>query len=139
MDDAPLLLPMFEGFYGPHFVPKTVEAIRDQMAAASAVHTILLAEDRGVAVGFASLRLLPQVENARPYAELSDLYVEDGHRRRGIGRALVHVAQGLAEERGCPRMHLVVGSDNVAARALYRSLGFADFAVAMHKTIEGPP
>lgn len=136
MDDAPRLLPMFEAFYGTHFEPKTIEAIREHMAAASAVDTLLIAEDQGVPVGFASLRLLPQVENGRPHAELSDLFVEDHHRRRGIGRALVASAEALARERGSPRLYLVTGFDNGIARDFYRALGYADHALQMQKTLE---
>lgn len=137
-EDAPALLPMFEAFYGAHFEPKSLEAIREHMAAASAIDTVLLAERDGVAVGFASLRLLPQVENDLPHAELSDLFVEERARRQGIGRALVGLAETLAKDRGCPQIVLVAGSDNDGARRFYRAVGFEDHAVQLRKNLEGP-
>ncbi len=137
-DDAPRLLPMFEAFYGAHFRPKTVEAIREQMAAASAVDTLIVAEEGGVPLGFASLRILPQVESDLPHAELSDLFVEERVRRRGIGRALMMFAERLAAERGCPRIFLVTGFDNPSARAFYRSVGYEEHALQLRKTLEGP-
>lgn len=137
MDDAPRLLPLFEAFYGAYFHPKTVEAIRAHMAAASDIDTVLLAEDRGVPVGFASLRILPQIESGVPHAELSDLYVQDRHRRRGIGRALVAFTETLAAEKGCARLTLITGFDNDAAERFYRSEGFEDFGRALSKPLRG--
>lgn len=138
VDDAPRLLPLFEAFYGAYFEPKSVEAIREHMATASAVDTLLLAEDRGLPVGFASVRLIPQVENGRPHAELSDLFVEARHRRRGIGRALVASAEALARERGSPRMCLVTSFDNGVARDFYRAVGYGDHALQMQKDLGEP-
>lgn len=136
-EDAPLLLPLFEAFYGGYFRPKTVEAIREHLVAASAVDTLLVAELGGEPIGFASLRLLPQIENDLPHAELSDIYVQEAHRRRGIGRALLAHAEGLARERGCWRMFLITGFDNDGARTFYRAAGFADHALQMRKDLEG--
>ncbi len=137
--DAPLLLPMFEAFYGNYFRPKTVEAIREHMAAASAVDLVLIAEDGGVPVGFASLRLIPQIESDSPHAELSDLFVEARRRREGIGRALMAFAERTAREHGSPHLFLVTGFDNPGAQAFYRRIGFADHAVQMQKDLGGGP
>lgn len=138
-DDAPHLLPMFDAFYQTYFRPKTVEAIREHMAAASAIDTIILAEAGGVPLGFASLRLLPQVENDLPHAELSDLFVEERHRRRGVGRALVGFAESLALDRGAVRMVLATGLGDEVAKSFYRSVGFVDHAIQMTKDLEGGP
>ncbi len=135
-DDAPHLLPMFEAFYGAYFRPKTVGAIREHLAAASAVDLVLIAEDGGAPVGFASLRLLPQIESDVTHAELSDLFVEERHRRRGIGRALVAFAERLARERGSSRIVLATGLDDARAQAFYRAVGFEDHALQMKKSLE---
>jgi ribosomal protein S18 acetylase RimI-like enzyme len=55
---------------------------------------------------------------------LEDLYVSDRARGRGIGRALTEAVIERARERGCRRVELDVNSENPAALALYRSLGF---------------
>lgn len=136
-EDAPLLLPMFEAFYGKYFRPKTVEAIREHMAAASAVDLVLIAEEGGLPVGFASLRLIPQIESDSPHAELSDLFVEEPRRRQGIGRALTAFAERIARERGSPRIFLHTGFDNLAAQAFYRRIGFTDHGLQMEKNLEG--
>ncbi len=137
--DAAALLPMFEAFYGDYLRPKTAEGIREHLRAASTIDTVLLVEDPGGPVGFASLRILPQVESDLPHAELSDLFVDARHRRRGVGRALVASAEEFARSRGCRSLQLTVGFDNDGARAFYRRAGFSDFALTMKKPLEAGP
>ena len=55
---------------------------------------------------------------------LEDLYVAPEARREGVGRTLVEAVVDRARERGCRRVELDVNSENPAAMALYRSLGF---------------
>jgi ribosomal protein S18 acetylase RimI-like enzyme len=55
---------------------------------------------------------------------LEDLYVRPQARGSGLGRALTEAVIERARERGCRRVELDVSSENPAALALYRSLGF---------------
>ena len=55
---------------------------------------------------------------------LEDLYVRDEARGSGLGRALTEAVLTRAAERGCRRVELDVNTENPAALALYRSLGF---------------
>ena len=55
---------------------------------------------------------------------LEDLYVAESARGSGLGRALTQAVIDRARERGCRRVELDVNSENPAAQALYRSLGF---------------
>jgi ribosomal protein S18 acetylase RimI-like enzyme len=55
---------------------------------------------------------------------IEDLFVRDDARGAGLGRALMDAALERASERGCRRVELDVNSENTAALALYRSLGF---------------
>ena len=55
---------------------------------------------------------------------LEDLYVEPQARGSGLGRALTQAVIDRATTRGCRRVELDVNSENPAALALYRSLGF---------------
>jgi len=54
---------------------------------------------------------------------LYELGVEEGYRRRGIGRALVESLRELARERGCSGMWVLTDADNEAALATYRAAG----------------
>ena len=58
--------------------------------------------------------------------ELRDLEVTAACRRRGVGRALLEAASGLARERGCTRLYVLADVWGEDGPALYRALGFAD-------------
>ena len=55
-----------------------------------------------------------------------ELAVDEAHRRRGHGRALVGALEALARERGCTGMFVFVDDDNEPGRAVYRSAGGAE-------------
>jgi ribosomal protein S18 acetylase RimI-like enzyme len=109
-----------------------------RLLAIQGLETVLLAEIEGEAVGFASLRLIPYLSDDGPYAEVTELYVADAHRRQGIGRALMERAEALARERGAEELILLTGQTNHAAQALYRALAFEDYALAMRKRWDRP-
>lgn len=77
-----------------------------------------------VAVGVALVFPSPVTVRLDEKWVLADLYVASGHRGQGVGRALVTRVLGDARAAGVPRISLQTESDNDAARALYRSLGF---------------
>lgn len=57
---------------------------------------------------------------------LAELYVVPAQRRQGLGRALMETAMEVAREKGATHMDLGTAEDDVAARALYESLGFSN-------------
>jgi ribosomal protein S18 acetylase RimI-like enzyme len=57
---------------------------------------------------------------------LAELYVVPARRRQGLGRALMNAAIELAREAGASWMDLGTSETDVAARALYESLGFVN-------------
>lgn len=74
--------------------------------------------------GVAVLRFRPGIWTAALECYLAELYVAPAQRRRGLGRALLQAAIELARARGADHMDLGTGEHDVAARALYESLGF---------------
>lgn len=85
-------------------------------------HHLLVAADGGEDVGFVT-----GVETVHPDkgAEMFvyELGVDDHHRGRGIGRALVQALAEVARERGCYGMWVLTDTDNHAALATYQSAG----------------
>ncbi len=55
---------------------------------------------------------------------LNDLFVGEAGRRRGVARALMERATTHARETGARGLFLQTGRNNLAARALYESLGY---------------
>jgi len=86
--------------------------------------TVLLAEP-GPA-GVAVLRFRPSLWTEALECHLAELFVVPEQRGRGAGRALMDTALALARHRGADYMDLATSEDDVAARALYESLGFTN-------------
>jgi ribosomal protein S18 acetylase RimI-like enzyme len=76
--------------------------------------------------GLAVLRLRPAVLTDGFECYLEDLYVVPGRRGRGLGRAIMEAAMEVARREGAIEMHLGTSENDVAARALYESLGFSN-------------
>ena len=74
--------------------------------------------------GLAVLRFRPQIWSQALECYLAELYVVPERRGNGLGRALMEAAIELARAEGADYMDLGTGEDDVAARALYESLGF---------------
>lgn len=74
--------------------------------------------------GLAVLRFRPQIWSTALECYLAELYVVPDKRGQGLGRALMEAAIEVAREAGADYMDLGTGEDDVAARALYESLGF---------------
>lgn len=49
---------------------------------------------------------------------------EPARRGEGIGRALMAAAEDWLRARGCPKIQLMVRTDNAAARGFYTALGY---------------
>jgi ribosomal protein S18 acetylase RimI-like enzyme len=78
--------------------------------------------------GLAVLRFRDAIWTAGLEAHLAELYVAPEQRGRGDGRALVRAAVDLARDRGADWIDLNTDEGDVAAQALYASLGFAHTA-----------
>jgi ribosomal protein S18 acetylase RimI-like enzyme len=98
------------------------ERIRELLAAGEI--TVLLGGEPPE--GLALLRFRPSLWKESLDCYLEDLYVVPERRGRGLGRALMEAAIELARDRGAADMHLGTSEDDVAARALYESLGFSN-------------
>jgi ribosomal protein S18 acetylase RimI-like enzyme len=74
--------------------------------------------------GLAVLRFRPAIWTGALECYLAELYVAGERRGQGLGRALMERAVEVARAEGADHMELGTGEDDVAARALYESLGF---------------
>ena len=76
--------------------------------------------------GLAVLRFRPSIWTDALECYLAELYVAPERRGQGLGRALMEAAIELARSEGATYMDLGTSEDDVAARALYESLGFSN-------------
>jgi ribosomal protein S18 acetylase RimI-like enzyme len=76
--------------------------------------------------GLAAMRFRPAIWSEGLECYLAELYVVPGRRGRGLGRALMEAVIEHARARGADGIDLGTGEQDVAARALYESLGFSN-------------
>lgn len=76
--------------------------------------------------GLTVLRFRPAIWTETLECYLAELYVVPDRRGQGLGRALMEAAMELARGEGAAHMDLGTSEDDIAARALYESLGFSN-------------
>ena len=107
---------------------RRAEAAANLSRADARLHT-LLAIDRGEAIGFAEVSLRSDYVNGcetSPVAFLEGIYVRHGHRRRGVGRALVDAAAQWRREQGCSEFASDALLANEASHRFHGAVGFAE-------------
>ncbi len=80
----------------------------------------LIAECDGAAVGFALFFPTFSTFVGKPGLYLEDIYVQPGHRRHGVGRALLRELAKIALARDCGRLEWAVLDWNEPAIRFYR-------------------
>jgi len=109
--------------------------VRDALVPALRDHPtsrVFLAFADAAAVGVAVCFLGFSTFRARPLLNVHDLAVLPDWRGKGVGRALLRATEDRARREGCCKLTLEVQDDNVRARGLYESFGFANFAIGDH-------
>lgn len=122
---AARLLHDFNVEFGDPTPPPDELALRLRRAVAHDASVLLASLDRGADPdAIAVLRFRPSlwIEGLECY--LAELYVVPDRRGRGLGRALMTEVLAHARDRGAGYMDLGTDETDIAARALYESLGF---------------
>jgi GNAT superfamily N-acetyltransferase len=78
---------------------------------------------------------IDQITGAR-YAHIFLIFVTPQHRRRGIGKAIMEVAEDWAKARGDHQIGLQVFPSNQAAINLYQNLGYFNQFLTMTKILD---
>jgi ribosomal protein S18 acetylase RimI-like enzyme len=101
--------------------------------------TVLVAELEREVIGYVALRMVetprdPAITPERR-AHVEIVVVEESHRGRGVGSALMQAAEEWAGCRGAAELVLTVWSDNAPAEALYRRRGYSALARILRKRL----
>ena len=88
-------------------------------------------------VGYCAVRVdrAPAIHRERARGEITDLWVREGWRRRGVARRLVDRAFEWAGERGAEHAEVRVSSANEVGRAFWTALGFGNFMDVLHRPL----
>jgi ribosomal protein S18 acetylase RimI-like enzyme len=105
-------------------VPRVVE---------DAANELYAIEEDGERVGH--LWLGEREQHGRRFLWIWDVFVDERHRGRGLGRQAMLLAEAEARRRGLRRVELNVFAANEVARGLYRSLGYDEVSVWMGKDV----
>ena len=87
---------------------------------------VLVAEVDSALVGFACVQICRSVCSDSPWAELTELFVDNASRRQGIGAALVSEVERISWKCGCSELVLRTRVTNSEARALFEGCGYQE-------------
>jgi ribosomal protein S18 acetylase RimI-like enzyme len=126
LDDLDALAPLFDAYRRFYEQPGDVALASAYLHARleRGESVILVAEGDGALLGFCQLYPTWCSVAAAPIFVLYDLFVDDGVRRGGVGRALMRAAQAFGRAAGAVRLDLSTARSNARAQALYESLGW---------------
>ena len=91
----------------------------------NAQEVVCVAVEDGTVVGFVCGQLFKSMCYRSHYAEITELYVRDEYRRRGIGSRLLAFIEQHFIEMGIRDFQLFTGQSNTGAQALYEASGYA--------------
>lgn len=93
---------------------------------AGSPEVVAVAEADGTVVGFACAQVHYSFCYKTPVAEITEMYVDDSHRRMGCASALLAFLESyLRQTCGVDEIHLLTGTENLPAQAAYKRAGFA--------------
>ena len=84
---------------------------------------LLGARANGELVGYACLYWHFSSLSAEETVLMNDLFVPEGARERGVGRALIEASAEIARERGAAHLEWATAPSNLTAQRLYDSTG----------------
>jgi len=108
--------------------PPTTEQMAARIAAALATHAWVVLEDDGRVVGYAYAGPVKERAAYRWSCEVS-VYLEQGRRRSGAGRALYKTLFERLEARGYRTLVAGMTLPNPASEGLHRAMGFEPIGV----------
>lgn len=88
---------------------------------------IFVAEHEGAVVGFVEVGLRSHADGChprRPVGFVEGWFVDEAHRKHGVGRALIAAAEAWARDQGCTEMASDTWIDAEVSQRAHEALGF---------------
>jgi GNAT superfamily N-acetyltransferase len=133
-----LIVQLAEYERAPSQVKGTPQLLAESLFGATPAAEAVIAELDGEPVGFALFYTTFSTWECRPGIWLEDLYVPPGHRRGGVGRALLAHVAAIAVTRGCTRLEWTALDWNEPALGFYRKLGARQLDDWVTHRLDGP-
>jgi GNAT superfamily N-acetyltransferase len=122
MDHALPLIAGYQTFYGAKPDAERNRRFFSRFLDPSDDGLLLGAWVDGTLVGFATLYWFFSSTKATESVLMNDLFVQEGTRGKGIGRALIQAALDQARRRGAAHLEWFTAPDNARAQRLYDSV-----------------
>lgn len=111
----------------PAEAPPTPENVARAWSAMlnAAILRVFIAEAAGLLVATCALTIIPNLtRGARPYGLIENVVTHPGHRRTGLGRAVLAAALEAGWAAGCYKVALSTGSQRESTLRFYATSGF---------------
>ena len=129
VDDAPLILSFIKKLAAyeklAHKVTATEEILRETLFGERRYAEVIIGFHGGEPVGFALFFHNYSTFLGKPGIYLEDLFVDEEHRGKGFGKALLVYLARLTRERNCGRLEWAVLNWNEPSINFYKALGAA--------------
>jgi GNAT superfamily N-acetyltransferase len=96
---------------------------------------VLVAEEEDKIVGFASFSVRDVIRYPKPIAELDELFIDQQHRKKGIGRQLMQTVEAKAKEKNCYRVYIESHYKHKEGHAFYEAIGYANYGYHFMKNL----
>ncbi|HEY9642520.1 MAG TPA: GNAT family N-acetyltransferase [Coleofasciculaceae cyanobacterium] len=126
-EDVPALMDLlylkaeFDG--APGAIRATPEQLAEDLFGDRPLLGVILAEQQGTLVGFATYYRIYSSFLARPGLWLDDLFLQPSVRGYGLGKAILQRLCHIAAETGCARIDWTVDIDNAHGIGFYQAMG----------------
>ena len=87
---------------------------------------VCVADDGSKLVGYCCGRMEKTMCRSYKNGYISNLFVMEEYRRRGVGRRLLAYVENELGKHGANHLHISTGTENAISQTLYRSCGYAD-------------
>jgi ribosomal protein S18 acetylase RimI-like enzyme len=138
IEDSAAILEMASAlnrYEGKPPTPLTAEDLARHMFGRRRILTCILAELDGAIVGYAAYQSSFDMETGSSGLYMSDLFVRESARRRGVGRALMEWLAQEALRRGGAWLGWGVMKSNAEAQAFYRAIGGGPVGVEIYSVV----
>lgn len=130
--DIPALLPLVEQYWIfeaiDHFDAAAVRRQLERACQDPRLASAWIAYAKREAVGYLLAVYVFSLEHLGLTAEIDEFFVLPSARGKGIGNALLELAETEFRRRGCTNVALQLGRGNDAARVFYRAHGYRERA-----------
>jgi ribosomal protein S18 acetylase RimI-like enzyme len=103
---------------------RTEDEWRDWLGRADGARLIAYVDDEPAGIAAVYLRQ-EERDDPGPVPELVSMWVHPGHRKSGVGRALVDEVVAWVAQHGFDEVRLMVAAENDAAERFYERIGFS--------------